>query len=37
MQILNIVLHIRNAFEHTGLFVVRILLVPDVEDVLGLA
>jgi hypothetical protein len=37
IQILNMVLHVRNTVERTGLFVVRILLVPDIEDILGLA
>jgi hypothetical protein len=37
IQILNIVLHIRNAFKSTGPFVIYILLVPDTEDTLRLA
>ena len=37
MQILNMVPHVRNAVERTGPFVVRIPLVPDAEDALGLA
>ena len=37
MQILNMVPHVRNAFERTSPFVVCIPLVPDAEDALGLA
>jgi hypothetical protein len=37
MQILNMVLYVRNAFERTSPFAVRIPLVPDTEDALGLA
>lgn len=36
MQILNMVPHMRNTFERTSPFVVRIPLVPDAEDALGL-
>ena len=37
MNILNMVPHVRKAFERTGPFVVCIPLVPDAEDALGLA
>jgi hypothetical protein len=37
MQILNMVPHVRNSFERTSPFVVRIPLVPDAENALGLA
>jgi hypothetical protein len=37
MNIINMVPHVRNAFKGTSPLVVRIRLVPDAEDALGLA
>jgi hypothetical protein len=37
MKILNVVPHVRNVFEGASLLVVYISLVPDTEDVLGVA
>jgi hypothetical protein len=37
IKTLNIVPHVRNTFEGTGSLVVRIPLIPDAEDALGLA
>lgn len=37
MQVFNMVPHVRNAFERLSLFIIRIPLIPDTEDTLGLA
>jgi hypothetical protein len=37
INILNMILHVGDAFERTSPLVVRIPLVPDAEDALGLS